>query len=66
MSNNFLTSLKEAGANLLPNIWPNNTSPASSTTESNTGLDDLGIDSKKGVLQSIKDGDFGFSRGEAS
>ncbi|CAL8463565.1 g3099 [Coccomyxa elongata] len=35
MSSNFFTSLKEAGANLLPDIWPNHTSPASSTTGSN-------------------------------
>ena len=66
MSNNFLTSLKEAGANLLPDIWPNKTSdktsPASSTTESISGLDDLAVDSKKSVLQSLKDGEFGFSR----
>lgn len=64
MSSNFFTSLKEAGANLLPDIWPNHTSPASSTTGSNAGLDDLAVDSRSSVLQSLKDGDFGFTRGE--
>ena len=64
MSSNFFSSLKEAGANLLPDIWPNHTSPASSTTENNTGLDDLAVDSRSSVLQSLKDGDFGFTRGE--
>lgn len=64
MSNNFFQSLKEAGANLLPDIWPNNKSPASSTTGSMGGLDDLAIDDHKSVLQSLKDGEFGFSRAD--
>ncbi len=64
MSNNFFQSLKEAGANLLPDIWPNNKSPTSSTTGSMGGLDDLAIDDHKSVLQSLKDGEFGFSRAD--
>lgn len=52
VSNSFFNSLKDAGANLLPNLWPSQSSPASSSAaESTHGLDDFAIDSKKGLLQ---------------
>jgi hypothetical protein len=69
MTNSFMDSLKEAGANLLPSIWAGGSqaSPAASSSgaaDSSPGLDDLALDSKKSLLQSLKDGEFTSTRGE--
>ena len=51
VTSSFFSSLKEAGANLLPDIWGKDGSPANSSAskESDHGIGDMGIDSEKSV-----------------
>ena len=51
VTSSFFSSLKEAGANLLPDIWGKDGSPANSSAsqESDHGIGDMGIDSEKRV-----------------
>ena len=51
VTSSFFSSLKEAGANLLPDIWGKGGSPAASSAsqESDHGIGDMGIDSEQRV-----------------
>ena len=51
VTSSFFSSLKEAGANLLPDVWGKDDSPAASSAsqESDHGIGDMGIDSEKRV-----------------